>query len=266
VTVALAERLTPSTAFPGPLAMTELLTRESSNRQQFELAVRIAALLSRPIDYVDDAHCRIESLQPAHIRAMAEYPTFRGPINRAVANYLGLTAFKVDKEVMARLLSRPSSRLAVVITTAPITEVRRVAWTLAAVVLSKRIRALVLKTDRERAREAFGIEGFDIATHEAPILYPALSELDNKPSTEPIFEQEEDSARQAQILEFGLQVIGRFLDLAEPVFGELFALRMPPTVDYNGRNRVVRTFSEYHREQFLKLVRRRQQSWSAIID
>jgi hypothetical protein len=266
VTIALAEHLPPATAIPGSPLAGEPLEHDISN-SKFELAVRIANFLSRPIDYIDEAYCGIASFEPAQVKTIASHRAFRHPLNHAVAETIGFTNVKVDKEMMSRLFTSPSSSLAAVITTAPMAEVTQIAWILAPVVLSKRIRALVLKADREVAREAFGTEGFDIATHEAPVLHPALCELDGRPANEPVFSSESDSAaHQTQILEFGLKIVGRFLDASEPVLSELFARRLPPSVNYSERNEVVSAFGDIHREQFLKLIRRRQPSWAAIID
>jgi hypothetical protein len=98
---------------------------------------------------------------------------------------------------------------------------------LAAAALSRRIRGLVLKADRELAREILGADGFDVATHEAPVLHPALCELDAKSGKEPLFASDSDAAgRREKIMDFGLQIAGRFLDASEPVFAGLFSLRM----------------------------------------
>jgi hypothetical protein len=266
VTIALSEPLPSPTAVPESLAPTELFARENENNR-VELAARIAALLSRPIDYIDDAYCQIAPLQPAQVRAMAKHPSFRRPINRAVADSIGLAKFDVGKELMARLVSSPSSRLAAMICTSPMQEVQQIAFVMVAVVVSKRIRALVLKSEREIVREAIGNEGFTIGIHEAPVLYPALCELDGTPAEECSLSHESDeAARQVLIFEFAMQILGRFLEASEPVLAELFALRIPPTVNYAKRDQVIRPFDGIHREQFLKLVRRRQKSWAAIID
>ncbi len=264
MTVALAEHMPPPTA-ASPLVTTEPLPCEVNNGQ-FELAIHIAMFLSRPIEYIDDAFCKLAPFEPAQVRAIASHPAFCRPINQAVANAVGFAKFKIDGNLVSRLSSSPSSQLAAVIATAPMAEVSQVAWLIAAVVLSKRVRALVLKADRDRARDTLGSDGFDIATHEAPVLHPALCELDVN-FGEPLFAQSsDDNARQGHVSEFGFQILGRFLDASEPALADMFALRLPSTVDYGRRSQVVRTFDKIKRDQFLKLIRRRQKSWAAIID
>jgi hypothetical protein len=265
VTIALAERLRDPVVTPELIASTDILNGRVNSRQ-LELAVRIATLLKRPIAFVDDAHCRVAPLEPAQVRAIATHPAFRAPINRAVEHSTGIATVNIDGAMLSRLNSSPWSRLAVVIATAPMEEVKQVAWMLAAAVLSKRIRGLVLKADRELAREILGADGFDVATHEAPVLHPALCELDAKPGKEPLFASDSDAAgRQEKIMGFGLQIAGRFLDASEPVLAGLFALRVPPSANYSERDQSVKPFGENHCQQVVKFIRRRQQSWSAII-
>jgi hypothetical protein len=265
VTIALAERLRDPVVAAEPTAITDLRNQRVNSRQ-LELAVRLATLLKRPLAFIDDAHCRVAPLEPAQVRAIASHPAFRAPINRAVEASLGIATDNIDGEMLSRLDSFPRSRLAVVIATAPIKEVKQVAWMLAAAVLSKRIRGLVLKADRELAREILGADGFDVATHEAPVLHPALCELDARSGRQSLFAGDSDAAgRQEKIMSFGLQIAGRFLDASEPVLAGLFSLRVPLSANYSERDQSVRPFGEIHCQQVVKFVRRRQQSWSATI-
>jgi hypothetical protein len=245
---------------------TDAMPDSHVDSRQLELAARIAALLKRTISFVDDAHCRIDCLEPAQVRAIASHWAFRVPMNRAIGGQIGVSAAKIDGEMLSRLASSPWSRLAVIIATAPMEEVKQVAWMLAAAVLSKRVRGLVLKADRELAREILGTHGFDIATHEVPILHPVLGELDATSGNEPLFPSGGDAAdRREHLIGFGLQIAGRFLDASEPALADLFSLRVPPSANYSGRTQLVKSFGEAHCQQMAKFIRRRQQSWSAII-
>jgi hypothetical protein len=265
VTTALAKRLRDPVVAPELVATIDIPSGGVKGRQ-LELAVRIAMLLKRPIAFIDDAYCRIASLESSQVRAIAAHPAFRAPINRAVEGSAGIEGTNVDTEMLSRLASSPWSRLAVIIATAPMEEVRQVAWMLAAAALSRRISGLVLKADRELAREILGTDGFEVATHEAPILHPALCELDANPDKAPLFTMAGDTAgRREHIMGFGLQITGRFLDASEPILGNLFSLRVPPSANYPERDQSARAFSDVHCQQVVKFVRRRQPSWSAII-
>jgi hypothetical protein len=266
VTVALAERPRAPVAAPETGATSIPSSRQVDSRQ-LELAARIATLLTRPIAYIDDAYCRLPPLEAAQLKAMASHPAFRASVNRAVAVNIGFATVDVDAKMVSRLAFSPWSRLAAIIATASMADVRQIAVMLAAAVLSKRIRSLVLKSDRELAHESLGPDSFAMATHEAPVLHPALHELDAMSATDPLFAGEGDpSRRRMQIVGFGCQIIGRFFDASEPFLGHLFSRRMPPGVKYAERDRSVRRLEKIHCEQFVKLIRRRQRSWSAIID
>jgi hypothetical protein len=265
VTAALAQRPRASIAAL-ETSVTTAIPERQLDRGQIELAIRIASLLTRPIDYIDNAYCRLTGLEPAQLKAMAQHPGFRVPINYAVAVNIGFATADVDAKMLSRLVFSRWSRLAAVIATAPIAEVAQVAWMLAAAVLSKRIRGLVLKGDRDRAHETLGADGFAMATHEAPVLHPSLHELDAAAHNEAFFTDDSGaSGSQNRILELGYQVIGRFFDASEPFLGLLFSLRLPPTVRYAEREQYIRRFEKTHCEQLVKLIRRRQQSWSDII-
>ena len=248
------------------MADTAIVSDSRIDSRRLDLAVRIAALLTRPIAAIDDASCRVMTLGPAQVRAMAGHPAFCAPLNRAVAESIGFATAPIDDGMLFRLASSASSRLAAIMVTAPMAEVTHTAWVLAAAVLSRRVRTLMLKADRDLARETLGTEGFDIATREVPVLYPALCELDAGPGPEPLFAAAGDvTSRREQIAGFGLQVAGRFFDSSEPILGELFARRVPPAAKHPEREISVRPLGNAHCEQVVKLVRRRQPAWSATI-
>ena len=266
MTISLVERPRVSIAAP-ETGLTATVPSRHVDPRQLELTARIATLLTRPIAYIDDAYCRLAPLEPAQLKAMAGHPAFRAPMNCAVAVNIGFATVDVDGKLVSRLAFSPWSRLAAAIATAPMAQVRQVASMVAAAVLTKRIRALILKADRERAHDTLGPDGFAMATHEAPVLHPALHELDAASATDPLFGNDSDAtSRRNRITGFGYHVVGRFFDASEPFLGQLFSRRLPPTVKYAERDRSVKRLEKIYCEQFVKLIRRRQQSWPAITD
>jgi hypothetical protein len=168
--------------------------------------------------------------------------------------------------MLSRLATSRQVRLAAVFASGPMAGARDAALTLAAAVLSERIRRAVLKTDRDRVREILGPAGFHIAVHEVPLLYSSLCELDALPPNSLRFGGGRGAiAGLDEVVAFGFHVIGRFLDAADPVLAEIFSRRLPSAVNYGDRSRSVRLFGQIHCEQAVKLIRRRQPKWSAII-
>lgn len=266
MTAALAARAEEFTAPERPpLADISTTLDPRAEARTLELAARLASLLRRPIDYIDPTQCKLEPLDGAVIDAMAGHRAFRAPINRAVAAQIGFDAVPVDDLMLGRLRRAPSSRLAVVILTAPLDEVAHVARLLAAAILSRRIRGTVMKTDREQIRDALGGGVFDFAIQEVPVLYPSLCELDLTPRNEPL-QPTTEPGQVGQIEQLGMAALGRFLDGTEPSLAGPFALRLPPAIHYASRDSAVGRFETIHCDQIVKIVRRRQQSWSAIID
>jgi hypothetical protein len=245
-----------SAARPGPL----------EKGKQLELAVRLAALVISPIEYIDDEYCQAGPFGPVQIKALAAHPDFRKPLNRLIADMLGFNAAKFEPDMLSQLAASQQARLAVVLASGPMSDAREAALTLAVAALSERIRRAVLKADRDRVREILGPTGFHIAVHEVPLLYSSLCELDALPPEALRFGGGPGTiAGLEEIVAFGFQVMGRFFDAANPVLAELFSRRLPTAVNYGNRERSVRPFGQIHCEQAVKLIRRRQPKWSAII-
>lgn len=235
-------------------------------QKELEMAVRLAAFLVSPIDYIDDEHCQARPFGPDQIRAIASHPAFGKPLNRLMADMIGFSAARFEPDMLARLATSPQTRLAVLLTTLPMAEAREAALTLAAAVLSEPVRGLVLKADRRMVREVLGQDGFHIAVHEVPLLYPSLCELDARSANvSRSIVGPGATVKLEEIVTFGIQVLGRFLDAVEPVFAELFSRRLPSAVRFGDRDRSVRPFGQIHCEQAMKLIRRRHPQWSAII-
>jgi hypothetical protein len=230
------------------------------------LAMRIARVLLRPSDFVDESRLQLGAFGPPEVKRMVANPAFRAPVNRVLAAALGFRDVDVGCDALARLSSSPSSRLALLIVTEPMDLVARAAATLAAAVLSKRVLQSVLRTDRFRTKEILGEQEFHVATHEAPLLHQPLVELDlGAADAGGLAREGEVAERRAQFIAFGHCVLGRFLDSSEPIYGEFFAQRLPADVGYAQRGRWVGSLGKNHCGHVVKLVRRRLLTWSATI-
>jgi hypothetical protein len=270
VSVATAERQRGTSAVRAALAPepadNDVDDDRAARTPPLALAIRIARLLLRPSDFVDESRLRVGAFGPPEVKRMVANPAFRAPVNRVLATALGFRDVDVGRDVLARLTSSPSSRLALLIVTEPMELVARAAATVAAAVLSKRVLRTVLKTDRFRIKEILGEQEFHVATHEAPLLHQALGELDlDAAGAGGLAPEGEVAERHAQFIAFGHCVLGRFLDSSEPVYGTFFAQRLPADVGYERRDRWVGSLGANHCGHVVKLVRRRLQTWSAII-
>jgi hypothetical protein len=234
-------------------------------RAQLELVARLSVLVLRPLDHLDDTHCNIPPLDCPSVRAMARHDAFRAPLNGAVAEATGLAALKFDDGIVPRLLSSSQSRLAALITTAPMQEVQLLANVVAASALWRRLSQFILKADREHAREILGAEGFRIATREAPMLNPTLGELGTSAASASIFRRDADSASCRQALAaFGIDIVRRFLEAVEPLFSDMFTLRLPADAG-SGESKPMAPLNDGYCAQVVRLVRRRNTAWSHII-
>jgi hypothetical protein len=258
-----------------PVLEATLVDEDTPHRQledyadtarQFDSAMRLALFLTKPIEFVSDAHCQIGSFDADKLRSLARDKAFQGPINRLMATSLRTGAEAISQETISRLATSPELRLATLILTAPLNETRNVALLLAGAVLSRRVRGLILKRDRNAILETLGVLGFHIAIHEAPLLYPLLTSLDRAPATHPLFQPDIPlNERQRFAAELGFQMVGRFLDAVEPSFADMYVKRLAANTNYADRKNVVGNFDDAHCNQFVRLIRRRQRTWSDII-
>ncbi len=235
--------------------------------RQMRLLAKLAEFLLRPVGFVDPGRLRAGPLGPEAIVAMARTPGFAAPINAVIVDALHLNAVAVEAELISRLATSTPHRLAALLLIGPIATVDRLAATLAAAILSKRVAGLILRSDRQRAREALGDEAFQFAVEEAPLLHAGLTELDLKLAGAGLTgAADAPEALRAEIIDFGRSALGRFCDATAPVVADLLALRFPAASTYADRARTVTALKPSHVEQVVKLVRRKEQSWSAFID
>jgi hypothetical protein len=234
-------------------------------RESFGLAARLAAFLSRPVEWVDESACRIDPLTPAAVKAMAQHRHFRGPVNRMVAKAIALPDLPVDPNLLVHLRSAAAPRLAVLFTTAPSDTLGALSESLAAATFSKRVRGMVLKTDINVARSLLGHLGMQIAINEVPLLYPNLGDLPWIPDMATVFDDAASGRQQGRLGALGLCVIGRFLDAVDPALGPVFELRFPAAYDIAGRHRTVGPLGDDYCDQIVKFVRRRYRPWSDLI-
>jgi hypothetical protein len=231
------------------------------------LAYRLAAVVARPLDVVDPDVGGLDPLSAATTRAIAANPHFRRPINRAVAQSLGLFDLAIDGEQIAAIAASERSRMAAALVADDLARVYEAALELAAVIVHKRALAFTLKADRERVRTAFGDEPYRIATREAPMLYASLTELDlGKADVEAVASGAEGAPTFAkQLASRGLEALSAFVRREAPVLSPLFALRCPAQVDTVNRDRLAQLLGDAHCDHIVKLNRRRFAPWLAPI-
>ncbi len=255
----------------GSVALDEPATDDrgptsSTYQMRFELIVRIAVFVLRPLDYIDDAHCNIPPLEGKFVRAMAQQGSFMAPLNRAMAEATGVAALKFDDGIIFRLMSSSQSRLAALIATAPMNEVSVIASMIAASALWKRISQIILKVDRDRVREILGPDGFRSATREAPMLNRALGDLGWSSVSSEIFRHDTDRAKGREALQlFGLNIVRGFLEAVEPLLSDLFALRLPHEAGSDDPGQAIVSLDDAYCVQVVRLVRRKKTAWSHII-
>lgn len=233
--------------------------------ERLEAAVRLAGAILRPVDALSPERLPALSMAPSELGALAGHPAFRGPVNRAVARSIGLTGVTVGAATLDRIGRDPRSRLALLFVTEPPAMLRRAAQVLAAAILHRRLAGLVLKSDRQRARDALGPEGFDVASHEAPVMLARLVDLDLLPTPSGILTDPAEPGSAVPAERFGLRAIGRYVEAVEPELLPVHRTRQGEDDEIAGSRMPVASVGPAHADLILKLMRRRLQPWSAHI-
>lgn len=213
--------------------------------------IHLARFLLRPVDFVDAAHWQALVLSPAVVSHMNAAGPFRRAVNAALSDIV-IGPVEVDASGLAALDSTREGRLSAFLLVAPMEAVERVASFLAAAVLSRRITQLLFAADRRQAREEMGDEAFDFAVAEAPLMCPDLAGL---------------AAGLPERAEVGFSTLARMVLISvighiAPALERLFRLRFPPFEPMQGPLHL----SPAHLSQAVRLMLRKEPSWSASID
>ena len=227
------------------------------------LAAALAAVVVRPLDHLDGSATRMPGLSAETLSRVSAHPAFRAPINRAVSRELRLGGIDLGRDVVERLRSSPFTRLAALIVSQPMARLREAATLVAAAILHRRVVGLVLRSDRERSRMILGETAFRIAIQEAPLLHAPLAELDaGSDGAAALARTLTPDESRSEVVAFGARVLGRFVITKEPALRHVFDARWPAAIAAGGPGGAL---PEVACEHILRLLRRRLDSWAAII-
>jgi hypothetical protein len=234
-------------------------------QRDLALAAQLAAVFVRPLDVFDEHAGRLEPFTATETRTIASHPAFRAPLNRALTKAMGLSDVAIGREQLDRLRTDHALRCAVLLVSQSMDLVRQAAEIVGAAVLHKRALKLTLKAELARIREILGPTGFEIATHEAPLLHGALAELDAAADPK-IFDPAASAAEgRKHLIDFGLQILCGFVGRAAPALAELMTHRCQSDIDRQARGHAPGPLGALHCDHIVRLIRRRLPPWSAII-
>lgn len=226
-------------------------SREAERASQRQATLHLARFLLRPVDFVHRAHWGRLGLPEVAIDRMNGTARFRRAINAALGDIL-LVDYALGETAAAGFGASRESRLGVLLLVVPIEAVLRLATLLAAAVVSARITRLLRQSDIRAARAALGDDAFDFAISEAPLMFADLSGLDTD-SMAPL-PQPFDT--------FAIATMTSFIAHIAPDVADLFRLRFAAVTLPSPPPR----FAASHVNQALRLILRKEPSWSASID
>lgn len=224
---------------------------------------RLAAAFARPFRTFDETSFGFGSLSPAEIRAFERDPSFTRPIERALAARMLETEFALSADEARKLDCSPEGRLAVLIASDPHERVEEAALLCAAAAMQQYILRIVEKPARQRMRQALGPAAFQVATQEAPVLYPGFAVLGSSRLLADVLSEDEDAdAARRRFVNYGLGFLLRIVAKAAPsLISVLTTKRFPHGAPSHKPEKI----DEVQTTQFIKLIHRRMPAWSAII-
>lgn len=225
--------------------------------QRLGLAAGLAAFDARPQALVHPERLAEGGLPLA---GLAAQPAFAGPLGRLVAARFGLAGQPPAADFLARLALPGPARLAALMLLAPLPQLRRLASGLAALVLSPRILGIITRNERQMLQARLGAEAYQLATQEAPLLFPALAALDGLPREAGPLDL---VAGPDWLAAFGSGVMLRFCAGQDAGLARRFALRLAPAEEALAA--AVLPMAPATAQQMMRHLRRREPAWSAHI-
>lgn len=232
------------------------------DRLAFAALARLAASLSRPQEGFDAAHWSAIGLTPGEVRRIAAHPAFAAPVSHAVAATLGLDGIELSRDEAWAIAGTGPGRLSILLVSEPVGELHAAALLAAAAVTQRGALRMTRKEDRQRLRAALGDQPYQLATQEAPTLYPGLARI----APEGAFERAmgaaaEPAAMRQAFVDIGLELLARIVSTCAPKLSVLMELRLPPHPCEPDRG----ALAAQDLRQLTKLIRRRMPRWAAII-
>lgn len=199
-------------------------------------------------------------LTQAQFEALNVLPVFAAPMSRYyykkhIAPYL-----KLSRKQCALLTATAEGRLAVVLLTEPIARLEQAALLVAGAAFSRQVLQATHKAERRFLRTVLGPEAFQVATLEAPILYPSLSRYGGAQLMAAENEQDETAARE-KLATIGMGLLAAVSSSTSHSLGRLVLKR-----NSSGRaGTLPASFTPQDRQSVLRLLQRRMTSWTAFI-
>jgi len=230
------------------------------DRRAMALSAKLAAALLDPLGFAPHADGAFDCLSTKSFEKLAASRHFGRPVRQAVARRRGFASAPIEPAFFDRLTTHASTRLCVLLSSEPIASVRATAIDVAAAILHRRILSVVMKAERTKLRSALGEDALRLGSQESPMMYASLADLAPGHFFDAKMFEDDDSILRKKISSFGMAALLGLVQFCEPDIAALF-IRRDESSPF-----VVTNFSADHREQVVRLIRRRTPAWSAIID
>lgn len=226
----------------------------------FAHMARLAAALARPFATFDRSAHALGPLSPAEVSALAREPSFARPVERAAAAAAVGTDFAPSRVQALQLGGSAEGRLAILLVSEPVALVEEVALLCAAASMQRQVLSMTGKVERQRIRAALGPVAYQLATQEAPTLYPGLAAFADQDRFRAAMAEVTDEAARRCLIDAGLDLLLRIVAPAAPGIAALVARRLA-----GGHARAPDNRTPVELRQFVRLFHRRIPAWSATI-
>jgi hypothetical protein len=236
----------------------------AADPRTLHLLARLAQFVAFPIGRAHESYCAAPPLSDAALRALAEQPAFRRPLNALAARNAGFAQMEIDPKLFKRLGAEPQTRLCVLLVVAEAEELRRAGAYLAAAIAHRKAVAILAREERAKLLAALEEDAFALAVREAPLQYQALADLSDAATLNRVMDMRQSpEALRESLHTLGYRAIEDFVAFCEPDLAPFLARRLRGANESAAR--AEGRFARAHVGPFMRLMRRRFQQWETFI-
>ncbi len=217
-----------------------------------KLAIRIAAFLTNPLDFLDDQATRgvLSDVNGHDLTHLAGVPFARKALNAFTAEHLELSEFANTKDLATKLRSDEKAVTALEWVLGDLSAFHKAKPYLIAAICQKEIMGALMKSDREAISEVLGTDARLFASREAGVFYANLGRL--APAAGMILRQADGTPFDSHpVAKFASDVTLAYLHTQDELAASIYAVRSHAT---QAKAAVNFTLDDAQQKEFRRLI------------
>jgi len=217
----------------------------------FAQLAKLAAAITRPVDGPWQVDC--SPLTREQFEALRHHESFGTPLERFALSQSLLPLAKLSRKQVQKLPVSPDGRLAIFLLTEPLKRLEEASLLVCGAAMHVQILSVVARDKRNHLRAALGDDGYQVATLEAPMLYPSLGAHADDGLLEEALAGETAGARD-MFAEFGFRLFASAVAVHWRPLAKLASVRWPTDIR-------LKSLSAKDVQLILRLLQRRLPAW-----